>query len=291
MNLFTKTKYKILHRVAPYIKSDEMFLRLKWRIMMDYPLDLNNPKTFNEKLQWLKLYDRRPEYIQMVDKAEAKKYVASIIGEDHIIQTLAIYDSVDKIDFDSLPNQFVLKCTHDSGGVVICKDKRKLDLEKTKKKLSIGLKTNFFYQTREWPYKNVRPRIIAEKYLENKGDDGLTDYKIHNFNGVPKLILVCKNRYKESGLTEDFFTCGWEHINLKRPNVNNDDVAIKRPPLLEDMLNLSRKLSQGTKFVRTDFYTMNDKIYFGEITFYPASGFKQFEPFDWDRKLGDWLMI
>ncbi len=260
---------------------------------MGYPLDVMNPKTFNEKLQWLKLHDHNPEYTRMVDKYEAKKYVAETIGEQYVIPTLAVYDRVEDIDFASLPDQFVLKCTHDSGGVVICKDKSKFDIEKAKAKLARGLQRNFYCQTREWPYKNVKPRIIAEQYMssDDGGSGGLTDYKVHNFNGIPKVILVCRDRFKASGLTEDFYTAEWQHIDLKRPDLNNAIYKEPRPAKFEEMLQLSAALAKKTSFVRTDFYCIDDKIYFGEITFFPASGIKPFEPAAWDDKLGEWLKI
>lgn len=281
----------LLNHVAPLIRSDKMYLKLKWKLRMDYPLNLENPQTFNEKLQWLKLYDRRPEYTQMVDKVEAKKYVANIIGKEHIIPTLAVYDSAEDIDFDALPNQFVLKCTHDSGGIVVCRDKSKLDREAAIKELSRGLKVNYFFQNREWPYKNVKPRIIAEQYMSNDVGEDLADFKVHNFNGVPEVILVCRDRYKETGLTEDFFNSKWEHLDISRPDHPWASSPIECPKELEEMLRLSEQLAKDIPFVRTDFYTIDHKVYFGEITFYPSSGMKAFVPDVWDRTFGDWVKL
>ena len=270
--------------------SDRKFLEVLFPLRVGYKLNLDNPQTFNEKLQWLKLYDRKPEYTMMVDKVEAKKYVASIIGEEHIIPTLAVYDRVEDIDFDVLPNQFVLKCTHDSGGIVICKDKANLDREAAVKKLEHGLKVNYFYQNREWAYKNVKPRIIAEQYMTNNGED-LEDYKIHNFNGTPRVILLCRNRYKKSGLTEDFYSREWEHLDVSRPDHRNGCVTVPRPPELDEMLRLSKILSRGIPFLRTDFYIIDHKVYFGEITFFPASGMKSFVPKEWDYTFGSWINL
>lgn len=270
--------------------SDRKFLEALFPLRVGYKLNLDNPQTFNEKLQWLKLYDRRPEYTQMVDKYEAKKYVANIIGEEYIIPTLAVYDCAEDIDFDALPNQFVLKCTHDSGGIVICKDKTKFDREAAIKKLSHGLKANYFYQNREWAYKNVKPRIIAEQYMTNFCKE-LEDYKIHNFNGKPRVILHCRDRYKETGLTEDFYSCDWEHLNVKRPDHENASKSAERPKELDEMLCLSELLAKNIPFVRSDFYSINHKAYFGELTFFPASGMKAFIPTEWDFKFGEWINL
>ena len=210
--------YKILSVIVP----DKMYLKMKFRLKMNKKLDLNQPKTFNEKLQWLKLNDRKDIYTIMVDKYEVKKYVANIIGEEHIIPTIGIYDKFDNIDFDKLPNQFVIKCTHDSGGLVIVKDKSKINIDKIRKKINKHLKRDYYFLGREWPYKNVQPRIIVEKYMSNNGKE-LEDYKIHNFNGNPKLILVCKDRYTNVGLTEDFF----DENGLPRDPAELEEMVIK----------------------------------------------------------------
>jgi len=291
MKIWQRLKRSFVFRIAPFIKDDVKYLRMRWKVYMDYPLNLEQPQTFNEKLQWLKLYDRRPEYSIMVDKVEAKKYVANIIGEEHIIPTLAVYEKAEDIDFDALPNQFVLKCSHDSGGIVVCKDKTILDRKAAVEKLKRGLKKNYYYQNREWPYKNVRPRIIAEQYMTNEGESELTDYKVHNFNGTPKVILVCQDRYKETGLTEDFFSLNWEHLEVARPGHSNADTIPEKPEKLKEMLALSERLAKDIPFIRTDFYTINHKVYFGELTFFPACGMNPFVPAEWDKIFGDWLIL
>ena len=270
--------------------SDESYLKWVFKLSFGKKLDLNDPKTFNEKLQWLKLYDRNPKYTEMVDKYEVKKYIAEKIGDQYIIPTLGVWDKFDDIDFNSLPNQFVLKCTHDSGGLVICKDKSKFDKEAARKKIEKSLRSNFFRRGREWPYKDVKPRIIAEQYMSD-GRDDLADYKIHNFNGVPKMVLVCRDRFKNSGLTEDFLTENWEHIDVRRPGHPNASEEIPKPEKLQEMLELSKVLSEGIPFVRTDFYEIDGRVYFGEITFYPASGFAGFEPEKYDCEFGDWISL
>ena len=444
---FNKLVLKALDitRLTPLL-PDGLFLKIYYPMIMKERLDLNNPRTFNQKLQWLKLYDRKPEYTTMVDKYAVKKYVAEKIGSEYIIPTLGVWDKFDDIDFESLPNQFVLKCTHDSGGLVICRDKAKLDFASAKKKIEKSLKHNYYLNGREWPYKNVKPRIIAEKYMEdhltaelrdykfscfggmakcykvdfdrfvkhranyffaagdlmkigeevcppdfNKeipvsenlekmkeldeklsatqpllrtdfydadgkvyfgeltfypasgfgeciydGNDellgswiklpekskvggyyliykdvlcalntrainaekdrsnsshGLADYKIHSFNGVPKVILVCRDRFSDLGLTEDFFDQNWTHLDVQREMHPNSDTEIERPRELDKMLKLAEKLSKDIPFLRSDFYTIDGKVYFGELTFYPASGFEGFQPASFDRKLGDWLVL
>jgi hypothetical protein len=252
-----------------------------------YKLDLDNPKTFNEKLQWLKLYYHKPEFSVMVDKAEAKKYVASIIGEEHIIPTLYVYHSAEEIDFNKLPEQFVLKCTHDSSDLTICKNKSQLNKKNVLKQLKKGLKHNYFYIGREWAYKNVAPRIIAEKYLTDDGEE-LKDYKIFNFGGEPKIIEVDYDRFKNH--KRQLFTLNWERINAYYEYPDNDKI-IEKPKQLDIMLNFARKLSKGHPFIRTDFYIVNDKVYFGELTFYPHCGFGHITPFEFDLEMGNWIIL
>ena len=287
---YQRLKRSLLFRLAPYIKDDVTYIKWRWKAYMDYPLNLEDPKTFNEKLQWIKLHDRQPIYSKLVDKYEVKQYVADIIGEEHIIPTIGVYDRVEDIDFEALPQQFVLKCTHDSGGIVICKDKSLLDHDAAIRKLQHGLKKNYYYQNREWPYKNVKPRIIAEQYMDNDGQE-LDDYKVHNFNGEPKVVLVCSDRYKISGLAEDFYSCEWEHLDISRPGLRHSAEVQKKPAELDEMLNLAKKLSVGIPFVRTDFYIINHQVYFGEMTFFPACGMKPFVPREWDYKLGSFIML
>lgn len=294
-NLHSLTKPRKILKFLVYktarIWPDKIFLKMLFPLRVGYKLNLDNPCTFNEKLQWLKLYNRKPIYTKMVDKADVKDYVADIIGKEYIIPTLGVYKSVDEIDFDTLPNQFVLKCTHDSGGIVICSDKSKLNINLVKDKLKKGLKRRYFYQNREWPYKQVNPRIIAEKYMVDESGYELKDYKIHCFNGTPQVILVCKDRYAKTGITEDFFSVTWEHLKVKRPLIPNSIVEIPKPQNLDLMLSLSKKLSADIPFLRVDFYEIKSQVYFGELTFYPASGMGEFVPIEWDNKLGEMIKL
>lgn len=289
MNLFYKISIKILFIIAPYL-PDTTYLRLYFRLRMGYWPNLKAPITFSEKLQWLKLHNRKAEYTQMVDKYAVKKYVAKIIGEDYIIPTLAVYDKVDEIDFNSLPNQFVLKCTHDSGGIILCKDKNLLNFNSAKRKLQSSLKKSYFYRNREWPYKNVPHRIILEEFLVDESGYELKDYKFFCFNGNPIFCQVIKGR--NNHMTIDFFDKEWNHYPFHEPkSYPFSDTPIMRPHNYEKMLEIASKLSKGHPFIRVDLYDINGNIKFGELTFYPTSGCEGFEPQEWDKKFGDLLII
>lgn len=270
---------------------DKIYLKWYFYSRVGYKLDLNNPKTFNEKLQWLKLNNRKPEMVKMVDKVDAKEYVAKIIGEEYIIPTLGVYDSVDEIDFDKLPNQFVLKCTHDSGGIVICSDKSKLDIEAAKAKLRRGLKVNYYYQNREWPYKQVKPRIIAEQYMVDESGYELKDYKFFCFDGEVKLLFIASDRGSKTEETKfDFFDTDFNHLPFLNGHPNATK-PIDRPKGFEEMKKIAARLSQGQPHLRVDLYDINGRIYFGELTFYHWSGMTPFEPKEWDYKLGEWIIL
>ena len=265
---------------------DDLYLRLLFRKRMKKRLCLSSPQTFNEKLQWLKLYDRRPEYTEMVDKFAGKKYVSDKIGEQYVVPSLGVWNSFDEIDFSILPDQFVLKCTHDSGGIVICKNKADFDYEAAKKKLTECLKRNYYYNGREWPYKNVRRRIIAETYI----GDSLNDYKLMCFNGRVEYSFVCSDRYSDEGLHVTFFDRNWNIMDFERHYPRRKE-GIEKPDNYEKMIELAETLSKGIPFVRVDFYDVAGKIYWGEMTFYPGDGFEEFEPEEWDYKLGQLIKL
>ncbi len=280
----------VLTRVAPIV-PDRMYLKWFFRLKMGYKLDLSNPQTFSEKLQWLKLYNRKPEYTQMVDKYEAKKYVANIIGEEYIIPTLGVWDRFEEIDFGKLPEKFVLKTTHGGGntGVVICKDKSTFDITAAKKKLNQSLKSDIYRLLREWPYKNVKKRIIAEQFIDVKGHQDLPDYKFFCFNGEPKYCQVIRDRNTKE--TIDFYDMEWNHMPFVglNPVAKNGIEPVAKPQCLEDMITICEKLAKDIPFSRIDLYVVNDKEYFGEITFFPASGMGQFVPQEWNLILGQML--
>lgn len=269
---------------------DDEYLKRQYRAMIGKELKLENPVTFNEKMQWLKIHDRNPSYTQLVDKIEVKEYISQTLGKEYLIPTLAVWNNADEINYSILPNQFVLKCSHDSHGLIICKDKEQLDKVDVTKRLSKALKSNYYYKFREWPYKNVQPRVFAEQYMSNNGED-LVDYKIHCFNGIPKVVLVCAGRFSLQGLTEDFFDCDWNHLCVKRPTIPNAENPFPKPKQLDKMLEIARILSDDIPFLRVDLYIINQQIYFGELTFYPASGYGRFIPDSFDHLFGDYLLL
>lgn len=259
--------------------SDEKYLKKKFKLLLGYDLNLENPQTFNEKLQWLKLYDRKPEYTTMVDKYAVKKYVADKIGEQYIIPTLGVWDSFENIDFDKLPNQFVLKCTHDSSSVLICEDKSKFDKQAAAVKFNSTLKRNFYWAGREWPYKNVPRKIIAEKYMGYN----LNDYKLLCFKGKCKVIEVHTDRFKGNH-GQIFLDDKWNLTNITQGKTA--DKFITKPKTLDLMLKYSAILSKDITHLRVDWYEVNDKLYFGELTFYDGAGFDPFDKYEYDEYLG-----
>ena len=268
---------------------DEQYLKIIYRMNLKKKLHIKNPSTFNEKLQWLKIHDRRPEYTCMVDKYEAKKYVANKIGNQYIVPTLGVWDRFENIEFGNLPNQFVLKCTHDSGGLVICKDKKIFDYNIAKKKINKCMRKNYYWQGREWPYKDVPRRIMAEKYMEDE-EGQLKDYKFFCFNGKVECFKIDFDRYQEHHANyydrEGNLLPFGEYDLPPRP-----ERVLKMPSQLKLMIDLAERLSAECSFLRVDFYEVEKKVKFGELTFYPASGFGKFYPEEWDKKLGDILKI
>lgn len=292
---FLKNIYLQVEKITRFI-PDEPYLKIVYRLRLGKKLNLDNPQTFNEKLQWLKLHDRNPIYTIMVDKYEAKKYVANIIGEEYIIPTLGVWNHFDEIDFDKLPNQFVLKCTHDSGGLVIVRDKKTLDKKAAKKKIEKSLKRNFYWKGREWPYKNVEPRIIAEKYMHNSScsisgsQSDINDYKIFTFNGIAKALFVATDRYGNEETKFDFFDIDFNHLPFTNGHPNAD-VMPEKPATFDTMIKLAEKLSVGVPQMRVDFYEVDGKTYFGELTLSHYSGLMPFVPDEWDKKFGEWINL
>jgi len=271
--------------------SDEKYLKLLFSSRMGKTLNLENPKTFNEKLQWLKLYDRNPEYTRYVDKYLVREYISEKLGEEYLIPLLGVWDNPDEIDFNALPDQFVLKCNHNSGaGLCICKDKQSLDIENVKKRLKKGLEQDYYLTGREWPYKDVPRKIIAEKYMEDENSKELRDYKFMCFNGQVKCCLVCSERFSKDGTKFTFMDRDWNTLPFGRPNLKRD-MTLEKPKNYEKMIMLAEQLSINNPFLRVDFYEVADRIYFGELTFFPASGFTGFDPQEWDEILGEWLEL
>lgn len=270
--------------------SADTFLKTMYKIKTGKELNLENPILYNEKLQWLKLYDHRPEYTTMVDKYSVKQFVAERIGNEYVIPLLGIWESVEDIDFDSLPDKFVLKTTHDSGAIIICKNKKVFDINSAKKRLKYFLKRNYYDCNREWPYKNVKPRIIAEAYMEDSTYKELRDYKFFTFGGVPKVLYVAQGRGTNGETLADFFDMNFNHLNLK---IDHEMAKIppEKPKRFEEMKRLAATLSKGTPQLRVDFYEVDGNVYFGEMTFFHCSGFEKFHPEEWDKVFGDWVKL
>ncbi len=269
--------------------NDEQYLRFIYRLRTGERLDLDDPQTYNEKLQWMKLYDRRPEYTVMVDKYAAKQWVEERIGSQYIIPTLGVWEHFDQIDLDGLPDQFVLKCTHDSGGLVIVKDKSKLDREAARRKLEKCLRRNYYDIVREWAYKDVPPRIIAEQYMTDESGRELKDYKVFTFDGVPRLIQVDYDRFSDH--KRNLYTPQWRFVDAEIDYPNDPAREIPAPQKLEEMLTLAAELAKGYPHIRVDFYSIRDRIYFGELTLYHGAGLETFRPPEFGRTVGAWMKL
>lgn len=283
---------KIVYKYFSWFLSDRQYLEAHFLYTFGYPLNLDSPKTFCEKIQWLKLYDRKPEYTIMVDKYGVKRYVAEKIGDEYIIPTLGIWDKPEDIDWDSLPNQFVLKTTHGGGGngVIICKDKQLLDRCDTIKQLRKSLGIDLYKEFREWPYKNVPKRIIAEKFMAPEKTivpKDLLDYKFFCFDGEPRFLYVSDSPSHSLA----FLNTDWTLAGFGRDDYHPLEQLPEKPENLEEMLSIVRKLSAGIPHVRVDLYNIDKHIYFGELTLYTGSGFIPFNPKEYDGKLGDLLTL
>ncbi|MFR3559788.1 MAG: ATP-grasp fold amidoligase family protein [Paraclostridium sordellii] len=267
---------------------DKPYLKILYRLEMGEKLNLENPKGYNEKLQWIKLYDRKNEYKTYVDKYEVRRYVEGKVGRKYLIPILGKYESTKEIDWDNLPNEFVLKCTHGSGSNVICTDKTKLNFKMYEKKINKWMKRNWYYFGREWPYKELHPSIICEKFIGNKSKVP-EDYKIMCFGGEPKLIQVHRGRYSE--YTQDFYDIYWNKMDFNNVGYKGSKYEHEKPKQLEEMLDIARKLSEGLRQIRIDLYCVNEQIYFGEMTFFDASGLAKFEPHEYEDIIGSWIKI
>lgn len=269
---------------------DEAYLRKKYRAKMGREIDLDNPRTFNEKLNWLKLYYRNPLYPILADKHRVKEYVAEKIGEEYIIPTLGVWDSFSEINFNELPNQFVLKCTHDSGGLVICKDKKEFDLQIARKKISKSLERNYYLSGREWQYNEIPRRIIGEQYLEDVLTNELRDYKFFCFNGIVKAMFIATDRQSKNPTTFDFFDDEFNHLDIRQGHPNAQ-VIPEKPLNFDLMKKLAETLSVDIPQVRVDFYEVNGHVYFGEMTFFHFDGTTPFDPPIWDEVFGKWIEL
>ena len=301
MNIINKVKNFVDHprgilltqlgKVAPYL-PDSMFLHLKYYLRMGKRLHLHHPKTYNEKIQWLKLYGRTPNDKILADKYLVKQYIADLLGEKYVIPLLGVWDNADEIDFDLLPDRFVLKCNHNSGkGMCICKDKSSLDVAKVRRALNEALKENYSHNSREKAYEGISRKIIAEKYMENSTTKDLRDYKFFCFNGIPKVLFIATGReLGEHDVKFDFFDMDFNHLPLTNGHPNASPYP-EKPVCFEEMKQLAARLSDGMPHIRVDFYEVDGQVYFGEFTFSHWGGMTPFEPEEWDTTFGEWIQL
>lgn len=275
-----------IRRVIP----DKTYIKLMFKKRMGYKLNLKNPRDYNEKLQWLKLYDRNPKYAKLVDKFEVREYIKETIGEEYLIPLYGVYNNYSDILFEDLPNSFVIKATHTSGDVIIVKDKNKLNYLELEKTIKKWLKRKYFYYSREWPYKGVKPRIIIEKYMVDESNIELKDYKFFCFNGKPKYLFIASGRNNKKELTFDYYDIKLNKLDLSQKYPNSDKV-ISKINNYEKMIEISKQLSEKIPHVRVDLYNINGKIYFGELTFFHFSGMEPFKPKYWDEKFGEQIKL
>lgn len=271
--------------------DDEEYLKRKYKSIFDMELDLENPVTYNQKIQWLKLYYRRPDYTQYVDKYEVRSFVSKTIGEEYLVPLLGVWNSPKDIEFEKLPSKFVLKCNHNSGlGMYICKNKDEIDVEQVVLGLEKGLKQDYYLTGREWPYKNVKRKVIAEKFLVDESGIDLKDYKLYCFDGKVKLIMINSDRNSQSKTKADYFDENFNHISMTWGYEQSLNPP-RKPAHFEKMKTLAEKLSEGMPHVRVDFYVADDRVYFGEMTFFDGSGFDAFGEKKYANMLGEWIKL
>ena len=275
----------------PQLFPDSVLLKARYFQVFHRPLDLKHPRTFNEKIQWMKIYDRDPRYTVLSDKYAVKEEVAGIIGREHVIPTLGVWDRFDQIDFQSLPEQFVLKCTHDSGGLVICRDRKELDMDAARAKIEASLKTNFYYHSREWQYKDIPPRIIAEPYMQDGDSRELKDYKFYCFDGEPAFLYVSEGLENHQTARISFLNLDWTRAPYLRSDYAGFETLPPKPARFDEMVRMARQLARGFRFVRVDLYEINGRVYFGEMTFTPTGGFVPFIPDEADAEIGKLLHL
>ena len=267
---------------------DKIYIKYKYKRITGQKLNLDKPETFNEKINWMKLYDRNPLYSKLADKYEVREYVSERIGGKYLIPLIGIWNTAEEIDYESFPNAFVLKCTHDSGSVIICKDISEFDVESAKRRLSKALSTNYYDYSREWVYKDIKPRVIAEYYLGKESKDVL-DYKFFCFDGKPFIIQVDFGRFTNH--KRNIYDLNWNYLDLSIEYPNDSTVKIEKPASLQEMIECAKKLAAGLRFVRVDLYYIDGRIYFGEMTFYHGSGFEKFMPEEYNYVLGKLIKI
>lgn len=286
----TYQKYFTIQHPENYILSDKSFIKKLYKKRMGKEINLSDPKTFCEKQNWLKLYDRKSIYTVMVDKYLARDFVAERVGKTYLVPLLGVWDNADEIDFSSLPDKFVLKCNHNSD-VIICTDKSSLDTEKVRIKLNEQLKRNYYFQKREWPYKNVPRKIICEKYMENHDKTNPLEFKVLCFNGTPKYVIVISGRFINKETTMDTYDMDWKYTDLVNGDCPLAGDIYEKPDCLNEIYEISKTLSENVPFLRVDFNFWNNNLYFGEMTFFDAAGFENYQPQEWDLYFGDLIKL
>lgn len=280
----------VYNRLDYYLCPDKIFLNRKFKKVFGRDINWKNPVTFNEKLQWLKVNDRKPQYSEMVDKFAAKEFIQSRHLNVAVVKSFGVWERFEDIDFDALPDQFVLKCTHDSNSVIVCRSKEDFDFAAAKRFLENRLRNNFYYNCREWPYKHVMPRIIAEEYMQIMAD-GMIDYKFYCFHGKAKCLYVSQGLEDHATARISFLNLDWTPAGFKRSDFAAFETLPPRPSCLEEMIQLAETLSAEHAFLRVDLYEIDSQVYFSELTFYPCGGFMPFDPPEWDEIVGSWLEL
>ena len=276
-------------REAAKIIPTPIYIRLMYYHITGIKLNLKNPQTFTEKLQWMKVHYRNPLYTDRADKLKVREYIAKTLGNEFLVPLLGVYKRADDIDFDKLPNQFVLKCNHDSGSILICKDKSNFDIEGAKAHLTKHINTNYYYPSREWQYKDISPKILCEKYMADEMNEEINNYRIFCFSGEPKIIQVVCDKFADKKLK--FYFTDWHPIKNTISMMPESDLILNKPDKLDDMLQIARKLSQGLPHVRVDLYLTYNKIYFSEMTFFDLGGNRNFKQQEFNLKMGSWLQL
>ncbi len=271
-----------------YVLPDRLYVFLNYVRNTHSIPNLKHPKTFNEKLQYLKLYNREPRYTAMADKLLMREFVESKVGPGFTVPVLGKWKRFEDIDFDSLPDQFVLKCNHDSGGLCICRSKADFDIEKARARVNRSLKTNYYLQNREWVYKDIEPTVFAEKYIQEGPEDVLWDYKFFCFNGTPKVMYKCKDAAKKR--EQAFFDMDRNFLDLEMEDPR-PSIAPELPPCFEEMKEVATKLSQGVPFLRVDFFFVDGHFYVGELTFFHCGGYSPTKPEHWAVDMGSWIEL
>lgn len=284
--------YHGYRKIVALLLPDKAYLKYRYYCTFHQRLDINHPKTFQEKLQWIKFHDRKPIYHEMVDKYDSKLLVERLAGKEYCIPTLGVYNSFEEIDFEALPNEFVLKGTFDSGSYVFCHDKTTFDKTAAKKKVMSNWNTNYYIWSREWPYKGLKHRLIAEPILKDDRCPYLRDFKFYCFNGEPKIFYITSDKGGDLPTRQDFFDIQGNHLEIQDKHyLNNPNQCPSLPEHLEDMIRLCRIFAKDTYHLRVDFYEINGRVYCGEFTFFEAGGFCEFIPKEYNRILGDWIHL